>query len=114
MFSLFKSANPVREIAAAEVKRMLDAHEGFILLDVRSPQEYRTKHIPGSRSLPLDRLAKDAAAILTDPALPIVTYCQAGGRSARAAKLLTQLGYRNVANLGGINSWPYETEPGDG
>lgn len=114
MMNFFKSTDSVRNISAAEAKRMMDSQERFILLDVRTPEEYRAKHIPTSRLLPLDRLEKEAHPSFPDSSIPIVTYCQSGGRSAEAVRILSRLGYENIYNLGGIAGWPYKTETGQG
>ena len=75
-----------------------------ILLDVRQPDEYRAGHIPGARSVPLQKL-RDFSLEITDRDTPLYIYCLSGGRSARAAKALMGVGYSQVYNLGGINSY---------
>lgn len=74
---------------------------GALLLDVRTPEEYAGGHIPGSRNLPLDTLSHKAAA-LADKDTPLFLYCRSGARSGQAARLLQNLGYTRVTNIGGI------------
>lgn len=91
---------------AGEVKRMLDAGEDFLVLDVREPEEYEAGHLPGATSIPRGLLEYKAASELPDKSQRIVTHCALGGRGALAASTLTEMGYTNVANMeGGINAW---------
>ena len=80
---------------------------GAILLDVRTPEEYRSGHVPGAVNLPLDRLHEREL-----PAdRPVFAYCLSGARSARACAWLKRQGHEAV-NLGGIGSYrgPLETK----
>lgn len=95
-----------------EAKRRLDSEKGIILLDVRTKQEYAEKHIPKSILIPVDILEKEAKDKLRQKDSVIFVYCRSGGRSSRAVKILKDLGYTNVLNLGGITGWPYDTVAG--
>ena len=71
---------------------------GAVLLDVRTPEEYRSGHVPGAVNLPLDRLHEREL-----PAdRPVFAYCLSGARSRQAAMLLRRAGYAHVTDLGGI------------
>lgn len=74
---------------------------GACLLDVRTPQEYREGHIPGSQNLPLDVL--DRLEVPQDT--PLFVYCHSGARSRHAAAVLGQMGYARVRDLGGITAY---------
>lgn len=78
-----------------------------ILLDVRTPEEYRAGHVPGAVNLPLDRLAEGKLP----QGRPIFAYCLSGARSARACAWLKRRGHEAV-NLGGIGGYrgPLETK----
>lgn len=82
---------------------------GAVLLDVRTPEEYREGHIPGSRNLSLQALG-GVAGIIENRDTPLFVYCQSGGRSGRAVDLLRQMGYGNVQNIGGIMAYAGEVE----
>ena len=82
---------------------------GALLLDVRTPEEFREGHIPGSRNLPLQDL-EEAPAVIESEAVPVFLYCRSGNRSATAARILRSMGYRNVTDLGGINAWRGDVE----
>lgn len=75
-----------------------------VLLDVRTQDEYKNGHIEGSINIPLQNIYS-AQTIITDFNKPIFVYCLSGGRSAQAASVLKSMGYKNVENIGGINSF---------
>ncbi|HMY16992.1 MAG TPA: rhodanese-like domain-containing protein [Polyangium sp.] len=83
--------------------------EGAVLLDVRTADEYKERHLDKAVNIPVDQVNAQMAEIekLTsgDKTKPIVVYCQAGGRAGRAKATLTAAGYTQVTNLGGIDDW---------
>ena len=85
------------------------AQENAILIDVRQPDEYAQGHIPGARSVPLQKL-RDFSLEVTDPDTPIYVYCLSGGRSARAVRALRGVGFTAVTDLGGINAYTGQLE----
>ncbi|MFW6029568.1 MAG: rhodanese-like domain-containing protein [Halanaerobiales bacterium] len=88
----------------------LEENENIILLDVRTEAEYRQQHIPGSILIPLTELEERVEEVIIDKSSIIYIYCRSGVRSVSAAKIMIELGYTNVYNLGGIIDWPYETK----
>ena len=82
---------------------------GAVLLDVRTPQEYREGHIPGSRNVPLQQLDK-ISAVTENKDTPMFVYCYSGGRSHQAASMLQYMGYSNVQNIGGITAYSGKVE----
>ena len=84
--------------------------EGYIILDVRTQEEYDQGHIPGAILIPDTEIKAEAENILTDKAQLILVYCRSGRRSKLAAEALVELGYTNIKEFGGIIDWPYETE----
>ncbi|HYH05250.1 MAG TPA: rhodanese-like domain-containing protein [Bacillota bacterium] len=100
-----------QNLSAAAVKTKLEQNPDIRLVDVRTSEEYREGHIPGSILLPLDRLTTEAEETLPDKNAEMIVYCRSGNRSATASQSLTEMGYTNVANLtGGIMDWPYQVE----
>ena len=83
--------------------------EGAVLLDVRTPQEYREGHIPGSINVPLQSLST-ADQIPAGKDTLLFVYCYSGARSAQAVKALAQMGYINVKNIGGIAAYTGKVE----
>ena len=103
--------NP-KQISAQQAKSMMDEGKPYILLDVRTPQEYKQVRIDGAKSLPIDEIGNRAQAELPDKQIPILVYCQSGMRAGRASKMLADMGYAKVFNCGGIIDWPYKTIKG--
>ncbi len=75
-----------------------------VLVDVRTYQEYRSGHIPGSINVPLQAIDR-AEERLENKDVPLYVYCQSGARSRQAAKILQYMGYSNVNNIGGIAAY---------
>ena len=83
--------------------------DGAVLLDVRTPQEYREGHIPGSKNVPLQTIDKvDSVVENKDTALYV--YCHSGARSRQAVSYLQHMGYTNVNNIGGIAAYRGKVE----
>ncbi len=80
-----------------------------VLLDVRTSDEYREGHIPGSKNIPLQSIDK-VNGMVDNKATPIFVYCLSGGRSRQAAAMLRQMGYANVKNIGGISAYAGKVE----
>ena len=97
-------------ITAEEAKQIMDNEEGFIILDVRTQEEYDQGHIPGAILIPDTEIKAKAEDVLTDKEQMILVYCRSGRRSKLAAETLVELGYTNIKEFGGIIDWPYEVE----
>ena len=82
---------------------------GAVLLDVRTPEEYRSGHIPGSRNIPLQTIDR-VSTIVENKDMTLYIYCQSGARSRQAAGMLKQMGYTNVNNIGGIAAYAGKVE----
>lgn len=104
----FSGAKKEETLSSEQVRQKVA--EGVLLLDVRTPQEYAGGHIPGSRNIPLDELNERIESVLPDQSRPIIVYCQSGGRSAAAARLLKNMGYADVSDFGGIYNWAFKCE----
>ena len=97
-------------ITAEEAKQIMDTEEGYIILDVRTQEEYDEGHIPGAIVISHEEIAEKSEDVLTDKDQLILVYCRSGRRSKIAAEALAQLGYTNIKEFGGIIDWPYEVE----
>ena len=97
-------------ITAEEAKQIIDTEEGYIILDVRTQEEYDQGHIPGAILIPDTEIKVKAEDVLTDKEQMILVYCRSGRRSKLAAETLVELGYTNIKEFGGIIDWPYEVE----
>ena len=99
------------QITQEEAKEMMDTQE-VIILDVREQDEYDSGHIPGAVLLPVGTSNEDTAAeVIPEMDATVLAYCRSGNRSKTAAAALASLGYTKIYEFGGINTWPYETEP---
>ena len=83
--------------------------DGAVLLDVRTPDEYRQGHIPGSKNVPLQSISK-VAGMIDNKSTNIFVHCLSGARSRQAAAILKQMGYTNVKNIGGISAYAGKVE----
>lgn len=99
------------KLSTAEAKEMMD-HEDVIILDVRTEEEYRQGYIEGAMLIPDYDLDKLAGELLPDKDATILLYCRSGNRSKQAAHLLSEMGYSNVYDFGGIIDWPYNIAQG--
>ena len=95
-------------ITAEEAKQIMDSQEGYIILDVRSQEEFDQGHIPGAILIPDTEINARAEEVLPDKDQLILVYCRSGRRSKLAAADLAELGYTNIKEFGGIIDWPYE------
>ena len=75
-----------------------------VLLDVRTPEEFKQGYIPRSQNIPL-QLIDNTKHVIEDKNTPIFVYCRSGNRSGQAKTLLEAMGYANVKNIGGIISY---------
>ena len=102
--------NAYQQITQEKAKEMMDTQE-VVVLDVREQDEFDAGHIPGAVLLPVGTITKDtAAAVIPELDSVVLVYCRSGNRSKTASKALVGLGYTNVYEFGGINTWPYEVE----
>ncbi|MBU4439379.1 MAG: rhodanese-like domain-containing protein [Firmicutes bacterium] len=104
--------NSVKRISPDEAKRRLDSNEPIVILDVREKAEYTDRHILNSINLPLGNIGA-VTQLVPNKDTVIFVYCLSGGRSAKAATQMAKMGYKNIYNLGGINSWRYQTVSGN-
>ena len=91
-----------------EAKALMKETEGYILLDVRTKEEYESGYIPGAINIPLSDINENVVSSLPDKSQMILVYCRSGNRSKQASDKLSRLGYTNIIEIGGINSWKGE------
>ena len=100
----FGKQNGCTNLSMDKAQLELENDKTIHLIDVRSPEEYFEGHIPGSRNIPLNRIAEIEKAV-PDRDAKLFVYCLSGGRSASACSYLVRMGYTNVVNIGGIAHW---------
>ena len=102
-----------RQVNAEEADSMMEEESGYIILDVRTAQEYSEKHIPGAVNIPNETIGTEDIPELPDKEQLILVYCRSGNRSKQASEKLVKQGYTNIVEFGGINDWTGETVSGE-
>lgn len=102
------SANSYRQISMQEAIHIMEIMENYTILDVRTPAEYQSGHIPNAINLPNETIFEADIPELPDKNQLILVYCRSGNRSRQASAKLAALGYTNIAEFGGIHAWPGE------
>lgn len=94
-------------MSAKEAKENMDKDNSIIIVDVRTKEEFDSGHIEGAILIPNETIDKTKPELLPDENAKIYIYCRSGNRSNQAGKKLVAMGYKNVVDFGGINSWTY-------
>ena len=105
-------ANTYRQITMQEAVEMMEKEENYIILAVRTHEEFAAGHIPGAIVIPNETIGTEEIPQLPATDQLIRVYCRSGNRSKQASDKLVKLGYTNIIEFGGINSWPGETVSG--
>ena len=108
LLMLGQSVSANQTMTTQELQSKLNAKENFVLLDVRTQEEYNAGYIAGAILLPYDEINAKATIVLPDKEKEIVLYCRSGRRSAIAKKSLLDLGYQKVVDFGGVKRWKGE------
>ena len=102
-----------RQISTDEAIAIMEEENDYIILDVRTPEEFAEKHIPDAINIPSETIGTEPILELPDKEQLILVYCRSGNRSKQASEKLVRLGYTNIVEFGGINDWPGETVSGN-
>ena len=105
--------NSYQQISMKEAVSIMETEDNYIILDVRTKEEYQEKHIPGAVNIPNETIGTEEIPELPEKDQQILVYCRSGNRSKQAAKKLAALGYTNIIEFGGINDWTGDTVSGD-
>ena len=97
-----------KQITTEEAIIMMAEESDYIILDVRTPEEYESGHIKDAINIPNEIIGDKEIAELPDKEQLIMIYCRSGNRSKQASEKLVELGYTNVVEFGGINTWTEE------
>ncbi len=96
------------QITQEEAKKMMEADDGHVVVDVRRPDEFAEGHIPGAVNVPNESIISERPAELPDTDQTILIYCRTGRRSKEASQKLAEMGYSKVYEFGGIVDWTGE------
>ena len=97
-----------KQITTEEAIIMMAEESDYIILDVRTPEEYESGHIKDAINIPNEIIVDKEIAELPDKEQLIMIYCRSGNRSKQASEKLVELGYTNIVEFGGINTWTEE------
>ena len=97
-----------KQISTEEAVTMMSEEANYIILDVRTPEEYESGHIKDAINIPNEIIGSNEIAELPDKGQLIMIYCRSGNRSKQAAEKLVKLGYTNIVEFGGIDTWTGE------
>ena len=97
-----------RQISMDEAVAMMGQETGYIILDVRRPDEYAVGHIPNAINVANESIGTEEILELPDKDQLIMVYCRSGRRSKEASEKLVKLGYTNIVEFGGILDWKGE------
>ena len=101
-------ANTYRQISVDEAMTMMAQETGYIILDVRRPDEFAAGHILNAINVPNETIGTAEISELPDKNQLIMVYCRSGRRSKEASAKLVKLGYTNIVEFGGILDWKGE------
>jgi len=97
-----------KNVSAEEANKLISENKDFIILDVRTKEEYDSGHIPGAKLVPVQVLPMKLNELSGYKDKPILVYCASGGRSPRAVETLADDDFQNIYHLSrGISSWRY-------
>lgn len=97
-----------KQISQDEAANMMKELSDYIILDVRTEAEFAGGHIPNAICIPNETIDENVVNRLPDKEKTILVYCRSGNRSKQASEKLAGLGYTNVYEFGGINTWSGE------
>ena len=95
------------QISQEEAKALMESETDYVILDVRTEEEFAEGYIAGAILIPDYAIKEKAESMLPDKDQLILVYCRSGRRSKLAASELVTLGYTNVKEFGGIIDWRY-------
>jgi rhodanese-related sulfurtransferase len=99
-----------RTVTPLEAKTMIETRGDLLIVDVRSPEEFRGGSLPGARLIPFWDFTRGRFDLPKDK--PILLICAVGGRSLACGQMLAAQGYREVYNLkGGLDAWVEQRVP---
>ena len=105
-----ETSSSYKTISSTEAQQMIEDNKDALILDVRTAAEYESGHIPSAVNLSNEDIQAGKVDSLKDKSQLIMVYCRSGNRSRQAAQKLAELGYTNVVDFGGIQSWQGDIE----
>ena len=100
----------IKYVSMDEIVQIMQENENYIILDVRTEEEYNEGHIPNAICIPNETIDENVIKKLPNKNQLILIYCRSGNRSKQAAQKLLNLEYTNLIEFGGIIDWKGEIE----
>ena len=100
--------NEIRHVSMDDIVKIMNENKNYVIVDVRTPDQYKEGHIKDAINLPLETIEKDIASKVPKKDTKIVLYCNTGNRSGQAFEKLKKLGYTNVSNAQGVKQYKYD------
>ena len=100
--------NSYTQISQEDAKKMMEADDGHVIVDVRRQDEFDEGHIPGAICIPNESIEDKRPTELPDLDQVILVYCRSGNRSKKASQKLFDMGYTHIYEFGGITDWTGE------
>lgn len=94
-----------KQISQDEAMKTMKDESGYLIVDVRTPEEFAEGHIPGAINVPNEEIGIEMPDALPDKDQLLLVYCRRGNRSKEASQKLADMGYTNVYEFGGIETW---------
>ncbi len=98
-----------KQISMEDAISMMEKESDYIILDVRTEEEFKERHIPDAINIPNETISSAEIPELPEKDQLILVYCRSGNRSKQASQKLADQGYTNIVEFGGINDWPLDT-----
>ena len=102
--------NEIRHVSMDDIVKIMDENKDYVIVDVRTPDEYKEGHIPNAINIPNETINETVYNKLKDKNQLILIYCRSGSRSRQAAYKMQKLGYTNLVDFGGIINWKGKIE----
>ena len=113
VFILGSCGTGYKKISQDEAMKIMEEESGYLIVDVRRPDEFAEGHIEGAINVPNEGIAEEMPEELPDKDQLLLIYCRTGRRSKEASEKLAKIGYKNVYEFGGINTWTGTIVTGD-
>lgn len=98
----------IKHVSMDDIVDIMKENDNYIILDVRTIDEYNSGHIPNAICIPNETIGSDIVSELPNKEQLILVYCRSGNRSKQAVEKLKELGYTNLIEFGGIVDWKGE------
>ena len=103
-----ENQSTIKYVSMDEIVQIMNENKNYIILDVRTIEEYNEGHIPNAICIPNETIGEETISELPNKEQLILIYCRSGNRSKQATDKLENLGYTNLIEFGGIMDWKGE------